>query len=215
MLTFLYSSSTINTSTKYKLNSSIETFPRACEQRRKFPFPFMDQTTGFQTLRWQHDNGCHLRACTTSTSEKSSEIDIDEVKRIVEKELARSAPEVTHSLLNKVKSASNFDFDRFSTKLKLVRATAFVLRFVHNLKCLTRKKDIPREHELEAQELIAAEQATLFECYRWNILHKSFAICQVSTLIMYLHMSNNLTCLWTNMAYSVANRDFKTLTKTP
>ena len=105
----------------------------------------------------------------TSTSEKSLKIEIDEVKQIVEKELARSAPEVMHSLLSKVKRASNFiDIDRFSTKLKLVCATAFVFRFVHNLKCLMRK-DIPCEHELEAQELIAAEQAIIpvlqVECF--------------------------------------------------
>ena len=113
-------------------------------------------------LWWQGPVSLKDDILLTSTSEKSLEIEIDEVKRIVEKELARSAPEVTHSLLNKVKSASNFiDFDRFSTKLKLVRATAFVLRFVHNLKCLTRKKDIPREDELETQELIAAEQAII------------------------------------------------------
>ena len=113
-------------------------------------------------LWWQGPTFLKDDILLTSTSEKSLEIEIDEVKRIVEKELARSPPEVTHSLLNKVKSASNFiDFGRFSTKLKLVRATAFVFRFVHNLKCLKRKKGVPREHELEAQELIAAEQAII------------------------------------------------------
>ena len=134
-----------------------------------------------------------------ATSETGSEMEIDEVKKIVEKEfdevkkivekeLARTAPEVTHSLLNKVKSASNF-IDRFSTKLKLVRTTAFVLRIVHNLKCLTRKKDIPRKNELEAQVLIAAEQVLRAEHFMQELCY-----FQASTLTMCLRMSNNLTC---------------------
>ena len=59
---------------------------------------------------------------------------------------------------------SNFiDFDRFSTKLKSVCTAAFVLRFVHNLKCLARKKDIPpSENELLSSRInIDAEQAII------------------------------------------------------
>ena len=51
--------------------------------------------------------------------------------------------------------------------------TAFVLRFVHNLKCLVRKKEIPHTNELSAQELLERERVvinTLQAKYFWQEL---------------------------------------------
>ena len=91
----------------------------------------------------------------------SNEIDF-ETDEVVKRELAKTNQEVMHSLLNKVNIDLNFiNFDRFSSKSKLIRTTAFVLRFVHNLKCLVRKKEIPRTNELGAQELLEGEKVVI------------------------------------------------------
>ena len=96
----------------------------------------------------------------------TSDISINEIDcetdKVVKRDLAKINQEVTHSLLNKVNIDLSFiNFDRFSSKLKLIRTTAFVLRFVHNLKCLVRKKEIPHTNELGAQELLEGERVVI------------------------------------------------------
>ena len=104
----------------------------------------------------------------------SNEIDC-ETDEVVKRELAKTNQEVTHSLLNKVNIDLNFiNFDRFSSRSKLIRTTAFVLRFVHNLKCLVRKKEIPRTNELGTQELLEGERVVIKSLqakYFWQELH--------------------------------------------
>ena len=110
-------------------------------------------------LWWEGPAFLKQEAPLRPTSDISSnEID-SKTDEVVKRESAKTNQEVTHSLLNKVNIDLNFiNFDRFSSKSKLICATAFVLRFVYNLKCLVRKKEIPRTNELGAQELLEGRE---------------------------------------------------------
>ena len=49
------------------------------------------------------------------------------------------------------------EFERFSSKLKLIRVVAYVLRFVSNLKTSIKKMAVLKSNELESEEIISAE----------------------------------------------------------
>ena len=79
-----------------------------------------------------------------------------EMNEVVLKEIASEPLEITHSLLNKV-NCENIEFEMFSSKLKLIRVAAYVLRFVSNLKASIKKRAVLKSNELESEEIISAE----------------------------------------------------------
>ena len=76
-------------------------------------------------------------------------------------ELVKNPPDVTHILqlhhLDK-KIENLINFERFSSKLKVIRVTGWILRFVNNLKnSVSERKHCLKSKELEANELKEAE----------------------------------------------------------
>ena len=88
------------------------------------------------------------------------------------KELASKHPEITHSLLNKVNCENIIEFERFSSKLKLIHVVAYVLRFVSNLKASIKKRAVLKSNELESKEIISAENLSL-NLYKGNIFQRN------------------------------------------
>ena len=97
-------------------------------------------------MSWSCNNNQHVSAKVES-----------EMNEAVLKELASKPPEITHSLLNKVNCENIIEFERFSSKLKLIRVVPYVLRFVSNLKASIKKRAVLKSNELESEEIISAE----------------------------------------------------------
>ena len=66
-------------------------------------------------------------------------------------------PDVTRSLVSKLKVGNVAEFDRFSSKQKLPRVVAYLLRFVTNLKSLIFSDSTVYEGELKPSEIQSAE----------------------------------------------------------
>ena len=166
-------------------------------------------------LWWEGPAFLKQEAPLRRTSDISSnEIDC-ETDEVVKRELEKTNQEVTHSLLNKVNIDLNFiNFDRFSSKSKLIHTTAFVLRFVHNLKCLVRKKEIPSTNELGAQELLEGERVVLksLQAKYFQQELRFLSGLKVEKIPVYVKQFN-LSSI--NKVLFVVKVDFKTRMQTP
>ena len=160
-------------------------------------------------LWWEGPAFLKQEAPLRPTSDISSdEIDC-ETYEVVERELAKTNQEVTHLLLNKVNIDLNFiNFDRFSSKSKLIHTTAFVLRFVHDLKCLVRKKEVPRANELGAQELLEGERAVI-KSLQAKYFSQESHFCQALKLKKYLRTSSSLIFSSISKVLFIVKIDFK------
>lgn len=93
------------------------------------------------------------------------------------KELVKQQPEVTHSLVNSEENPSEADLnniidcDRFSDLTRLLRITAYVLRFVNNLK---QRSQSPRTRKKRIKELTAEEISSAETLWIKSVQAKSF-----------------------------------------
>lgn len=82
----------------------------------------------------------------------------DEINALAEIAKSKTEPRITRSLVNVTDKAPNIEAiivcRRYRTKIKLLRATALVRRFIHKF----RNRKMPAKVELNAVELQAAEE---------------------------------------------------------
>jgi hypothetical protein len=91
-------------------------------------------------------------------------------------EMAKEPLNISHSLVNATVDCATADLNqiidccRYNSFGKLVRITAYVLRFVRNLRCSVEKKNEKKANDLTSSELDEAEN-----CLVKNIQAKSFS----------------------------------------
>ena len=90
-------------------------------------------------------------------------------------EKVKNEPVITHAMLTREKKVpiqvdKVVDLNRFSTKGKLLRSIAWVLRFIGNLKCKVNNKDINTDNQVSVDELERVENLMII-----TIQHEAFS----------------------------------------
>ena len=90
-------------------------------------------------------------------------------------EKVKNEPVITHAMLTREKKVpiqvdKVVDLNRFSTKGKLLRSIAWVLRFIGNLKCKVNNKDTNTDNQVSVDELERAENLMIA-----TIQHEAFS----------------------------------------
>ena len=90
------------------------------------------------------------------------------IDELVLKQAVINPPDVTYSLVSKLKVENVVEFDRFSSKQKLLRVVAYLLRFVTNLKSLIFSDSTAYKGELKPSEIQSAENIIIKQIQAQN-----------------------------------------------